>query len=151
VRLAILDTSKLRLKHLFSVFLGVIFSWLSSRFWGVYAVDNSITNWLVDEFGKNDQANIFYTLAGIHDFIINLALAAPVAILLRLVVGENDWLSVFLTVLGLHVAMFWGTEFSDFDMLIRYWRFWINLATTIAVVPLAYLGINALWKRQASI
>ena len=121
-----------------------MFGWLLILFWGWYVVDNSITDWLLDKYARKGQEDTFYILTRVHDFVVNFVLAIPVALMLQLVIGKRDWKAVWITVISFHVVSFWGAEFSNFGLLFRFWGFWINLITTLVVIPLAYLMIAAI-------
>ena len=135
-------------RHLLAAGVGIAFAWLSSRFWGWYAVDNPITNWLLDEFARNGQENVFYGLTRVHDFFINFALAIPVAVILHMFAGPRKWKPVWISVIAFHVVLFWGAEFSNFDLLFKLWGFWIGLFTTVTAIPLAYwlIGESKLFR-----
>lgn len=132
-----------RPRYIFAAGLGLAFAWFSIWFWGWYVVDNPITNRLLDDYARSGQENTFYALTRLHDFLVNFALAIPVAAILYRVAGKRGWRSVWITVVAFHVFYFWGSEFSNFHLLIRFTSFWVGLITTIVVIPLAFMLITA--------
>lgn len=146
-----LDKSiSLKIRFVVAAGIGLLFGWFQLRFWAIYPVDNPITNWLLDAFARQGQLGLYYLLAYIHDFAEHLVLALVLAIILVRVFGYRQWTLVFVVVVAWHVAMFWDTVWANMDVVVRYWGFWIGLATTLSVVPIAYLLVGRIRRTPST-
>ena len=136
------ESPNLKLNYATAFAIGVVFGWIQGWFWAIYPVNNRITNWLIDTFAEQVQSEYFYLLSAVHDFVVLFAFALVLAILMRRMFGYQQWGLVLAVVLGWHIALFWNTQWENMHLVMQSWRFWINLLTTLSVIPIAYAMVG---------
>ncbi len=134
-------------KYLIAALIGAAHSWLAVVFWGRYAINNPINDWLLEVFAKKGHSALYYISIYTHDFIVNVLLATPAALALVVLVGSDNWRALAVAVATAIFVGYWGMELSSLPMLIRSWGFWVGLAMSLFSLPIAFATIRA-FRRQ---
>ncbi len=141
-----------RKQYVIASIIGLLFGLFQRYFfWAIYPIQNPITNWLVEEFAKKGQPGYFYLFTYAHDFVVHLLLAFGLAIILIRVFGPRRWAQVIVVIVAWHAVMFWDAVWSNMGIAFSHWGFWINLVTTLSVVPIAYMLVEKINRTSATI
>ena len=141
-----------RLQFVIASIVGLLFGLFQRYFfWAIYPIDNPVTEWLVEEFAKKGKSGHFYLFTHVHDFVVHLLLALGLAIILIRVFGPRRWVQVVVVIVAWHAVMFWDAVWSNMGIVFSYWGFWINLVTTLSVVPIAYMLVEKINRNSATI
>ena len=144
-----LDKSlNVKVEYLVAAAIGVLYGWFQRKFWAIYAVDNSVNNWLVQNFGTNDVVGWYYLFSSIHDFVIHLLLGLALALVLVRVFGARNWRPILVVVLASQIPMFWDAVWENMGTVIRFWKFWTGLAIALAAIPVAYFIMGTVLPRK---
>ena len=129
----------------FAACLGVLYAWVTIIFWGFYAGNNPIDQWLINALAVNGDEMAYRAVISIHDVVVNIVIAAPFAGLLLMRSSLNNWTCV--VVAGLAAVLFanWDTNWSV--SLLTGAGFWLGLAMTLLSLPIAFAGMRAMRLR----
>ena len=118
------------------------------NFWGGYAANSPINDWLLDTLAEPGHETMYLVAIYVHDVIVNLLLAMPVAAVLMAFRTLNNWPSLLVAVgIGV-VASYWDTIWSS--CLFRSWGFWLGIGMSVWSLPIAFACIRALRRSSKS-
>jgi hypothetical protein len=133
-----------------AAFLGAFYAWMSINFWGGYAANNPINDWLLDALAQHGRRASYLAVIYTHDVAVNVLLAAPVAAVLVTFRSLNNWPNLLAVVAFGVAASFWDTNWDSTSPLLSSHGFWLGLGMSIWSLPVAFAGIRALKRRYES-
>ena len=137
--------------YLAAAVTGVIHAFVTVQFWGRYAIDNPLNNWLLEVFAKNGHSVAYYLAIYGHDVAVNFVLALPFAALIAFLWPRFGWTLLAVTLSSSVVTGYWGIflNFSTVGLLVRQWSFWTGLVVFAIPLPLAFAALRP-FKRKLS-
>jgi len=140
-----------RIQYVVASTAGLLFGLFQRYFfWAFYPIHNPISDWLVEEFAKQGKSGLFYLLTYAHDFLVHLLLATCLSLVLIRVFGPRRWGHILVVIVAWHSVMFWDAVWTNMGIVFSYWGFWVNLVTTLSVVPIAYLLVEKASRTSAT-
>jgi hypothetical protein len=137
-------------RTLIAATIGAFYGWMAVNFWGGYAANNPINEWLLDVLAGPGHQIPYLVAISMHDVIVNVLLASPIATVLVAFRGLNSWPNLLVTLTFAVVISFWGTNWSSVSRLLSSQGFWLGLGMSIWSLPIAFAGIRGLTRSRAS-
>ena len=131
-------------------FVGAFYGWMAVNFWGGYAANSSINDWLLSTLAEPGYEASYLVAIYAHDIVVNVLLAVPVAAVLVAFRSLNDWPNLIIAVAMGVVVSFWNTHWGSFPLLLSSWGFWLGFGMSVWSLPIAFAGIRALRRSSAS-
>ena len=135
-----------RVPYLVAAAYGALSAIIGVAFWGVYVLNHPINDWLIANFAAKGQPIVYYTSIYIHDLLINVILALPVAVLLSRIPPRNNWRYLSVALATAVVLQYWGL-FVDpvgLNVVLKAWSFYAGLLVSTVALPLAYVAVTKL-------
>lgn len=123
-----------------SFLIGAIYSWAAERFWGFYASNSPLNDWLLEAVAARGQGTLYRATMSVHDILVNVVFAIPFAALFVAFARLNRWRNLAVAALTAVVVAYSGTRSSV--LLLSRFSFWLGLALTFASLPLAFEGLR---------
>ena len=129
-----------RVPYLVAAVYGAFLAIFGVAFWGLYVLNHPIQDWLLATFATKGQPVAYYVSLYIHDLVVNVVLALPIAYLLSRISPQNSWRYLWAAVATAVLLQYWGV-FADpiaLDIILKAWSFYAGLLVSTLALPLAY-------------
>lgn len=136
-------------KYPAAALVGAGYAWLATSFWGWYAANDPINDWLLEVLAAQGHRALYYLSVYTHDLVLNVLLAAPGAFALVAFEGSNNWRCALVSVAAAVIVVYWGTEISALPRLLGGWGFWAGFAMSVFSLPMAFAAIRAIRQNRA--
>src|SRR5262245_413624 len=131
--------TRVTLRLLAAVTVGVAYIWAAVTFWGFYAETNPINGLLLDVLARNGHGVAYRVSISIHDVLVNIVLALPFAAVFRLTQGMCNWAYVAVAAATAIIGTFAAfTNWEALPILLGSWGFWFGLGMTALSLPVAF-------------
>ena len=126
--------------------LALIYRAIATTIWTYLPRHNPITQWLLDTYA-GPSSELYYALVFVHDAIVNVLLALPVAYLITRIKPDRRWLYIAAFVLAMfvwdyRVVLFERRDF--FDFIFSSGRTSTGFVLYVSYLPAAMLCVSVL-------
>jgi hypothetical protein len=127
-----------------SVLIGSAYIVALVEFWGFYAGNNPLNEWLIQVLASQGHEVVYLAAISLHDVLVNVLLALPVAALFFLIKPLNHWRKPVAAAVAAVVVSYWSTEWSGLERLLSAYGFWLGLFLTVGSLPVAFAALRLL-------
>ena len=127
---------------------GATYVYVLSLIFGRLLVPNPINQWLIEKLARTGHEFEYSIAIYLHDFLIYVIVALPLALVLSRLPPKNDWKYLFTALAASLVPQYWVLIFepSRLIRLAEHWQFYVGLAMSIFGLSLAFTAVSVLAK-----